>query len=237
MTPREPEELYDLQSDPDEVHNLASSPDHQEKLKELRLAVHDQMVRINDLDLLPEAEMNARAAGKAPYDALREKSAYSISEVLQAAEMAAGFSADDINALKAMLNHEDSGVRYWAVLGLQIRGAGAVSQATDKLVALLGDPSLSVRIASAECLGIHGQDEHARQAAGVLLETVEQHVGNIHVILQGLNAMEHVGARMGLVENAKARISSLPDNHKDWEQRAAGKPSLVKQDILSLLGN
>ena len=87
--PKEPEELYDLQSDRDEVHNLAASPEHQSILKTLRLAVRDHAARIRDVCLLPEGEMHARSEGTTPYDIAHDATKYPFERVRDAAELAA----------------------------------------------------------------------------------------------------------------------------------------------------
>jgi N-sulfoglucosamine sulfohydrolase len=63
FAPTKPEEeLYDTQADHHEVNNLAGSPapEHQEKLKELRLALDAWMQETNDLGAVPEADLVKR---------------------------------------------------------------------------------------------------------------------------------------------------------------------------------
>jgi arylsulfatase A-like enzyme len=51
------EELYDLLSDPDEVHNLAKEPDYQNKLDELRSALHQWQLKVGDKGFIPEHDL------------------------------------------------------------------------------------------------------------------------------------------------------------------------------------
>ncbi|MCK7482548.1 MAG: HEAT repeat domain-containing protein [Candidatus Moduliflexus flocculans] len=55
--------------------------------------------------------------------------------------------------LQEGLKDGDSGVRYWAALGLAMRDAAAISAAREELRAALKDESPSVRIAAARALG------------------------------------------------------------------------------------
>ncbi|WP_430816524.1 sulfatase family protein [Carboxylicivirga sp. RSCT41] len=51
------EELYDLETDPDEVHNLANDPAHQTRLKELRKALYQWQLSVNDKGFIPEHDL------------------------------------------------------------------------------------------------------------------------------------------------------------------------------------
>ena len=51
------EELYDLKSDPDEVHNVAGEPQYAQKLQELRKALSDWQLKINDKGFVPECDL------------------------------------------------------------------------------------------------------------------------------------------------------------------------------------
>ncbi|TRX71762.1 sulfatase [Carboxylicivirga sp. M1479] len=51
------EELYDLENDPDEVNNLAQSPEHKNKLIELRNALYQWQLAINDKGFIPEHDL------------------------------------------------------------------------------------------------------------------------------------------------------------------------------------
>jgi len=51
------EELYDLNNDPDEVHNLVNDVKHQAKLKELRSALYQWQLAVNDKGFIPEHDL------------------------------------------------------------------------------------------------------------------------------------------------------------------------------------
>ncbi len=51
------EELYDLEHDPDEVHNLVNHPDYQDKLTELRNALCQWQLEMNDKGFIPEHDL------------------------------------------------------------------------------------------------------------------------------------------------------------------------------------
>ena len=52
--PKDPEELYDLQSDPDEVHNLAAQPEHTTTLAKMRIAQEGLALKIRDAGMVAE---------------------------------------------------------------------------------------------------------------------------------------------------------------------------------------
>jgi hypothetical protein len=71
---RDPEELYDTESDPHEVVNLAGDPAHAETLERMRGELDRWLVASNDLGLLPEAELQRRfwPSGEQPVTATPE---------------------------------------------------------------------------------------------------------------------------------------------------------------------
>jgi arylsulfatase A-like enzyme len=131
--PKPAEELYDLAADPDEVNDLAADPAHRATLEKLRAAVRDHCRSVRDLGFLPEGERFARAAGRSPYDLARDGDRYPFDRVFAAAERAAGFDPKDVPALTASLSDPDAAVRWWAAVGLQVRGKDAVAAGAEGL--------------------------------------------------------------------------------------------------------
>ncbi|HSI32920.1 MAG TPA: sulfatase, partial [Tepidisphaeraceae bacterium] len=78
------EELYDVQADPHEVNNLAvnSTPEVAARMKEMREAIRQHMIRTRDNGLIPEG---APAEG---YAAAKDAGAYPVEAVIAAADLA-----------------------------------------------------------------------------------------------------------------------------------------------------
>lgn len=160
--PKPVEELYDWQSDPQELNNLAENPSMQKTKTELAGVLHNWMLDHRDLGLLAEAEYMIRGAKSSPYDYARNSGEYHVEDILNAAEMV---GKADAETLVKLLSDDDSGVRYWAVMGL--RQLDSISEATaDELQRLLDDPSPSVAILTAEVLCNFGDDPKAVKTLG-----------------------------------------------------------------------
>src|SRR5262245_988669 len=192
---RPPEELYDLQNDPDEVRDLSGSPEHQGVLARLREAQREHVLAVRDLGFLPEDELHSRSKGTTPYEVGRDERTYPLKRVLATAELASGLRPEALPRLRAALRDEDSAVRYWAALGLRMRGRDAVAAARDDLARALADGAPSVRIAAAEALGKFGDGRDAERALQVLLELAPLRQNGPYVAMQALNALGELGPR------------------------------------------
>ncbi|MDD4426458.1 MAG: HEAT repeat domain-containing protein, partial [Mariniphaga sp.] len=160
--PKPVEELYDLQNDPQELNNLAGDPAYAEIKVKLKQEMHGWMVETHDLGLLPETEYMIRSEGSTPYEYARESGEYNPAKILETAEMV---GVADEEQLAPQLKDEDSGVRYWAVIGLMQLddlGNGIISDLNE----LLDDPSPSVQIAAAELLCYNGTSSRAVKTLG-----------------------------------------------------------------------
>ncbi|MGE3775785.1 MAG: sulfatase-like hydrolase/transferase, partial [Pirellulaceae bacterium] len=195
QVPKASEELYDLSEDPDEVRNLAGAPAHQEVLTRLRAAVRGQIERIRDVGFLPEGEMHARSQGRSPHDMARDESVYPLRRIVDTAELASSLHADAVPELARRLDDADSAVRYWAALGMLMRGAATVSAQRERLDKKLADASPYVRIVAAQALAQHG-DQPDRDAALAALRdclSVEQH--GVFVAMAALSAVDALEQR------------------------------------------
>jgi uncharacterized sulfatase len=97
--------------------------------------------------------------------------------------------------LRKGLSDDDSAVRYWAVMGLLIRGKDAVEQWREPLHQALKDASPSVRIAAAEALGKHGGAKDLDAALPVLLELGNPAKNDVHVCVMALNVIDDLGEK------------------------------------------
>lgn len=146
--PKPIEELYDLKKDAFELNNLATNPEFEEIKSQLSKNLHQWMVETKDLGLLPEAEYMIRSKGSTPYEYSRFSGEYQAERILEAAELVGRASEEEL--IEGMKDNE-SGVRYWAVIGL-LQMPQLSHAATEGLNVLLNDISPSVQIAAAEAL-------------------------------------------------------------------------------------
>ena len=146
------EELYDLDADPDEVHNLVDAPEHQGRLEELRAALDDHMVRINDNGFIPEG---SAAEG---WDESRRPGAYPLARLMELGALAARRDPAHLPALVTALSDPNEVVRYWGALGCSMLGPDA-APATDELRAHVDDPDEArwVRVQCADALARTGE--------------------------------------------------------------------------------
>lgn len=235
-----PEELYDLQNDPDEVRNLADSREHAVVLGELRQALREHLLTTRDVGFLPEAEMHRRAADSTPYELGHDPRKYPLDRVLAMAELASSRPTDvaasrqsaeaALAKLKDGLKDTDSGVRYWAVLGLLMRGSNAVIAAAPELRPALKDESPSVRSAAARALGLHGPAADLPRALETLKALAPPDQNGVFVSLEALTAIEFLGDKAAPLREF---LRTLPRNDPQADARLA---NYVPRLLGNLLG-
>ncbi len=139
------EELYDLQNDPLELNNLSSNPELQTIKDSLNNRIREWAIKSYDTGWLPEAEYMMESSLSSPYEWMREGGS-DLAEIIESAELT---GSTDLKSLIGNLKHEQAGVRYWAVIGLQALKEGALP-AIGVLKEALNDDSPSVQVAAAE---------------------------------------------------------------------------------------
>lgn len=220
--PKPCEELYELDADPHETVNLAESPDHRPVLEMMRNALRRHVLEIRDTGFLPEAEVHRRAAaaGLPIGDFARRPDLYPLERIVETAELAAGRDEAVVPRLVDLLGDRDSGVRYWAAVGLCIRGSGAVAAAGDALRRLLADESPSVRIVAAEALVRFSGAPDRVPAVAAIMDLVSPETAGAYTAIEALNALDACGA--AVVEPLCARIAELPLRDPKAPNRANG---------------
>ena len=197
------EELYDTNSDPHEVRNLADDPKYRKVLLRMREANRQWIKEIKDPGFLMEGEMVARSSGSTPFEMARDRDKYDIAAVLSAAELASRSDPDNIPQLIEMLHDNDSGVRFWGVVGCLALGEQA-AVASSALDSALDDPSPDIRVAAAEALCHLGSPD---KALTVLTEALDH--PNEYVRLHAANALDYSG------ELARPFVSLLKEKLHD----------------------
>ena len=231
--PRDPEELYDLESDPDEVRNLAGSPEHRQVLERLRRAQRDHAARIRDVSFLPEGEIHSRSAGAPPYDMARRDGAYPFERVIEIAELASSLGRNDLPALRVGLGDPDSAVRYWAALGFLMRGRTAVEKGAADLRRTLQDESPYVRVVSAQALVQYGSGEESDAALAVLRKLLPPDENGVLVSIAALNAAGALGEQaLPLLDT----IRRLSDQGRSPHERYNSYVPRLMADLTEQLG-
>lgn len=190
-----PEELYDLTSDRDEIDNLAGSEKHQAIVKELHEALQAHARSIRDVGFMPEGERFSRAPGLSPYDLGHDDEKYPFARIFATAELASLLKPDAAPELKKRLGDEDSAVRYWAALGLLMRGENACKDAAAELGKALEDRSPHVQVVAAEALGRFGSDDDVKRSLALLLRRSDWSANDVFTVMAALNAVESLGSR------------------------------------------
>lgn len=224
------EELYDLQQDPDEVNNLVDSAEHQEVLEELRTAQRKLAFDIRDVGFLPEAEIHTRPQGdQTPYDYGHSED-YDLYRILETAELAASLKDEHTESLIERLSHEDSAVRYWAAMGLLMRGKETVAQNAASLTNAMQDPSPSVRVVAAHALGLYSDESSlVEQALDVLVKHADIEENGVYIAMLAFNGIDEMDER---ALPRKADIEALPETSSKAPQRTRNYVVRLKEDTL-----
>jgi HEAT repeat len=179
-------------------------------LERFRRAHRNHERTIRDLGLLTEAEFHQRAdaANVTPYELGQDPKRFAVDRVLAATDLASSSASDVTTELAQFITDPDSGVRYWGVTGVLIRGSAAVKEAHAALATALQDPAPSVQIAAAEALGRYGEDPNdVPSAMGLLLKLGNCMDTNAYVAILALNAITALGDK---AKPYKDQIISLP---------------------------
>lgn len=227
-----PEELYDLRNDPDETNNLATSPTHAAIKTRLHRALEDHMRAVRDVGFIPEGERLERSSADSPYDLGHDPMRYPFDRVLSIAEMASMLEPQALPALRDATKDVDSTVRYWALLGIAMRGAAAVNEASADLRRALTDRSPYVRIVAAEALARFGVKKDINLALRLLIAHADWQKNGVFVALSALVAID---ALEGQAAPLAREIHALPSDGPVPDERFREYPRRVLKTLRTRL--
>lgn len=154
---------------------------------------------------LSEYEMHRRAKDSTQYAVGQSQAKYPLRRILPVARLASRREPGTVEELVALLDDQEPVVRWWATLGLVMRGEKARS-AQAELEDCLQDDSPLVRVAAAEALHQVGETD---QALAALTQALEHDTPFVR--LRALNVLYHMGedARPAIPAVKKAAIKGI----------------------------
>ena len=208
------EELYDVTKDPDNVNNLINNPEMKAIIVEMRTALTEWQIKNFDSGLLPESEMIKRAADNnmTIYEMLRNPALFNGKLYVEAANAAVEATPLSLPILYKNLNHEDSAVRYWGMVGC-FNLIDKTDLNLKKIESHLSDESHEVRALAAWILYKKGNKLAAKRAWNDLL------ANSSYAALKVMNIIDWIGDGVGPYKEAilkcKFRHSGYVDRMKE----------------------
>ena len=168
--PRVSEEFYDNKIDFDNVYNLIDKAEHQQKIAELKKALHKKQLELFDSGLLPEKMRERRAAANnlTLYEMVRDKKLYPLETYLDAADLALVRDKGNLDTFVKWMSDPNDGMRWWAIVGLHLLEKDTVP-AAGVLEQALKDESHEVRMMAAWTLIKLGKADQALACLDELL--------------------------------------------------------------------
>lgn len=240
-TPKECEELYDLQTDPDEVANLAAAHEHAARLDGFRKLLVDHIAAIRDVGFIPEEPRDrwAGVAGGSPYDYARQEDFYAAQVWHSAAVHATDPAGPERNYFAdadAFRPLQDVAL-YWGAIGALSRGKTGVARFHAELRSVLdgklaAQASPTTRIVAAEALGKFGDASDLKASLDLLIEHADIKRHGVYIAQAALIALDELDGRAAPV---RERIAALPREAAGTPQRMSTYiPRLIEKTLADL---
>jgi uncharacterized sulfatase len=201
----------------------------------LRAAQQAWAAQIRDVGFVPEGERLARSQGGSPYDFGHDDRRYPFERVFKMAELASMLEPEALPELKRALSDTDArdadgAVRYWAALGILMRGKSGVDAAHAELTRALDDASPSVQIVAAEALGRYGDESDLQKALPLLIARADWAQNDVFESMAALASLDALGEKAAPVAE---RIKTLPDKGPAPDPRYSGYVPRLLEDLRS----
>lgn len=185
------EELYDVTADPYETNNLADDSAYENDLVRMRGLLDRHLIQTRDAGFIPEpriAEISG-AGRRTVFEFCQDAHDYPLGDIVELANLATQKGRSTADRFRRELGNENPIMRYWATVGLRVRGDDAAAAEPD-LRRQLQDPDESVRIGAAMALAAMGQPGRA----GRLLLEEARSAGNDAHALWALDGIKYLDA-------------------------------------------
>ena len=205
------EELYDTSVDPDNVNNLIKDPAYAAHVKRLSEALDRWQLKHFDSGLLPESEMERRSqnSAKTIFELVRDPELYDLKAYQATAGMALQQKPQNLPTLYRQLSHEDSGVRYWAIVGcFNLQGNTPLD--LDRIRQSLDDDSHHVRVMAAWILYRSGDRRTAQACWNDLL------ANDSYAALKIFNVIDWIGDG---IDPYRAAMKQCEFSHNGYVKR------------------
>ncbi len=167
FSPKDPEELYDLQADPHQQRNLIHEANRPDVVSSLGQKLKSLMLSTYDTGLLNEAEMLRRSGSQSVFEMMRSPKGPALDAVWEAANLV---GKGEVTQVRRSLSHDESAVRYWALMAIDAM-VPPPANLKARLDACLKDPSLTNRLLAAEILVKNFGDKKALELLAEALQT------------------------------------------------------------------
>ncbi|WP_221409039.1 sulfatase family protein [Reichenbachiella versicolor] len=205
--PRQPEQLYDLESDPHETNNLANDPKFASVLKEMRKEVQKRVKCMNDLSFIPESEFLKNSSGDG--EAYGNENSSRISDLVDIADWQLLSFKKVKGKLKSALEMDDPYKRYWALINCSAFGKEAAIFLPKAKELAKNDPSLLVRTRAVEFIGlVEGTEGLAPQVMDILSKSTDPVEVNL-ILNTVVLLMDGAGLELQKAEIEKSQWSKM----------------------------
>lgn len=194
--PKVGREFYVIADDPYQTTNLIDDPKYKNARAKAEFAMVGKLLNPRDTGLIPEGIATELTGEKTLYEVVQALPQNEWMEIYSTALMASSVTPKQVNQLITSSHSKSPVARYWAATGALILGVEAAPM-KDRLLVMLGDPAMDVRVVAAEALGSIGETQKNLSA---LVEVVNE--GNVYESLAAMNALEFLG-RSGAVPMEK----------------------------------
>lgn len=157
---RQTEYLHDLNNDFWQTNNLSKNIKYEKKLNELRNALDEKLLAAKDVHFLPEYYLDSITKVTTAYE-FKESDAYDFKNIYKIAKMV-GDTTQINNQIEA-LQHSNSIIRYWALLGISALKTSTLKNYKAQITDAFNDTFIPNKIIAASLLYLYFNDETAKE--------------------------------------------------------------------------